>query len=232
MGKKIQEEMRLITAEFFGTAFLTATVLILSGIFRGGTAPWYTAISAGATLAMLVGVFGNISGAHVNPAVTVGLWTLKKIKTTKALLYILSQLLGAAAMLALYNYVTDSRILSAGASGIDARVFVGEAVGAGIFGMGIIAAVHQKLEGFYKAFVIGASLTAGALFSLIATYPLLDRYPEILDYTTGFINPAVALGNNVWDKTVVIAPIVGMVVGMNIYHYAFVKYAGKGAKKK
>jgi len=217
MKVDLRGKLQLMAAEFFGTAMLATSVLVISNMFGPGTGPWYTALSAGATLMLIVGLFGHVSGAHVNPAVTVGMWTLKKISTEKAVLYIVVQFLGAAIALTLYNYVTGERVLSVGSSTFEWPVFVAEMVGAALFGMGIVAALAQKLEGFYFAFVIGASLTIGALMSSLAS--------------GGYINPAVALGNNAWDKTLAIAPIVGMVIGMNVYHYLFAVDPKRSARK-
>lgn len=208
----------MLFAEYVGTAMLTLSVLIVSNMFGLGTGPWYTAVSAGAALALIVTKFGALSGAHVNPAVTVGLWTLKKIQTTNALVYIAAQLLGGISALLFYNYVTNSSLAEAGSASFEWRVFVAEMVGAAVFGAGIISAISQKLGTFHTAFTIGISLTAGALIASIGS--------------AGFINPAVALGNNAWDKTLVIAPIVGMVIGMNTYTYLFVSRQTSTSKKK
>lgn len=208
MDKEQIERLRLIAAELVGTFMLASAVLVVSNMFGLGTAAWYTTLSAGATLALLVGIFGNVSGTHVNPAVTIGLWTLKEIDTVKAVLYIAAQMLGGALALVFYNYVADVPVLASGSSSLSWSVFLAEALGAALFGMGILAAISHKLDGFYKSFVIGGSLSFSALFASIAA--------------PGFLNPAVALGNNFWDKTVVVAPVIGMIVGMNFYRYVFV----------
>ncbi len=202
-----KEKLSLVGAEFVGTAMLAMAVLVTSHMFGSGTAAWYVSLSAGATLALIVAKLGHVSGAHVNPAVTIGMWTLKKIGTTNAVVYITAQMLGGAVALLAYNYFTNETLPAIGASTFDWRPFWAEAAGAAVFGSGIVAAVTQKLEGFYGAFTIGASLTAGALLASTAS--------------AGFLNPAVALGNNAWDRTFAIAPIVGMVVGMNVYMWLF-----------
>ena len=198
-----REKLRLVLAEFLGTFLLASVVLVASHMFGSGTAAWYVSISAGAALALIITQLGHISGAHVNPAVTIGLWTLKKIQTTNAIVYIASQLLGGATALLFYNYATNANLASVGASSFDWRIFWLEAAGAAIFGMGIVSVISQKLEGIYAALAIGFSLTAGAFIASLAA--------------PGYLNPAVALGNNAWDRTMVIAPIIGMVVGMNVY---------------
>ncbi len=197
-----KDKVAMIVAEVLGT-FVLASVAIAAGVYFNATAAWYVSLSVGFTLAVLVGTIGRVSGAHVNPAVTLGLWTLRKIPTPQALVYIGAQILGGALALAYFEFATDSDIIQAGFSTVDARVFTAEMVGAAIFGFGIAAAVTQKLDGYMKAFTIGMSLTLGILVASIAA--------------PGFLNPAVALANNTWDKTVVVAPLLGVVVGMNIY---------------
>ncbi len=53
------------------------------------------ALAHGLTIAVMVSATAAVSGGHLNPGVTAGLWVGKKIDSTKALLYMVSQLLGA-----------------------------------------------------------------------------------------------------------------------------------------
>lgn len=213
-----KEKLSLVLAEFMGTAMLTSVVLVVSNMFGLGTAGWYTAISAGLALSLITGIFGYVSGAHVNPAVTIGLWTLKKIETTNAIVYVAAQLLGGATALLFYNYVTGESLAVNGSSSFAWPVFVAEMVGAALFGMGIASVVSQKMEGYYAAFTIGMSLALGSLVASLSS--------------AGFINPAVALGNGAWDRTLVIAPIVGMVVGMNVYMALIAPALARVSRKK
>ena len=77
---------RKLFAEFIGTAFLLATV-VGSGIMAERLAGGNTAIAllgntipTGAILVVLIVVFGPVSGAHFNPAVTVAFWIRKEIR--------------------------------------------------------------------------------------------------------------------------------------------------------
>ena len=54
------------------------------------------ALAHGLALAIMVSVTAHISGGHVNPAVTAGLWVTGKIQTVRAGIYVAAQLLGAA----------------------------------------------------------------------------------------------------------------------------------------
>jgi glycerol uptake facilitator-like aquaporin len=109
---------------------------------------------------------GHVSGAHVNPAVTIGLWTQKRITAINAIVYIAAQILGGLLALSFYNYAKHTTLPAIGADTFLWRTFWLEAAGAAIFGGGIMAALTKKLEGAYAAFTIGLSLTAGGTFRL------------------------------------------------------------------
>ncbi|MDC0603974.1 aquaporin family protein [Amylibacter sp.] len=93
--------MRAYLSEFIGTAMLLATV-IGSGIMGETLANGNTAIAllgntiaTGSILYVLITVFGPISGAHFNPAVTIAMLISKKISIKDALIFIGLQILGA-----------------------------------------------------------------------------------------------------------------------------------------
>lgn len=90
-----------LTAEFLGTLWLVlggcgsavlATAYINTGIGFAG-------VSLAFGLTVLTGAYalGHISGAHFNPAVTIGLWAGKRFPSNEILPYILSQVLGGIA---------------------------------------------------------------------------------------------------------------------------------------
>jgi glycerol uptake facilitator-like aquaporin len=199
-----RQKVGLLVAEFFGTAILTLVIIGAAKYFNF-TAPWYVGLAAGVALAVLVGTIGKVSGAHVNPAITLGLWTLRRIPTTTAIAYVAAQLLGGLTAFVFVEYVTNTDILSGGLGVLDGRIFLAEMTGTAVFAFGVAAVVMQKIEGMQAAFTIGASLFLGVLVAAMAG--------------PGFLNPAVALANNSWDKTTVIAPLIGSVVGMNLYSF-------------
>lgn len=199
-----RQKVGALVAEFFGTAIL-ALVAIGAAKYFNFTAPWYIGLAVGVALATLVGTIGKVSGAHVNPAITAGLWTLGKIPTPTAVLYIGSQLLGGLTAFAFVEYITNADILPASLGSFDSRIFLAELVGTAIFGFGVAAVVMQKIDGMQAAFTIGASLFLGILVASIVA--------------PGFLNPAVALANNAWDKTTVFAPLIGSIMGMNLYSF-------------
>ncbi len=200
-----KSKVSVVVAEFLGTALLASTVLRVVDLFSLGNAAWYISLTVGMVLALIVGMFGKISGAHVNPAVTVGLWSLKKIESTQAVVYVAAQVLGGAVAFALYQSVTGNDISGLVDTSFDGALFFSEVIGTFIFGMGIAAAVYHGLKDYQAAFTIGAALTFGIM---IAT---------MTPGAPGFLNPAVALANNSLTVMYAIAPVVGMVLGMNVY---------------
>jgi glycerol uptake facilitator-like aquaporin len=200
-----REKLAPLVAELLGTFTLTFAVLSVSKSAIG--IPYFVAIGAGLTLAILVFTIGSTSGAHVNPAVTFGLWSLKKIGTLKALLYIVAQFMGAAFAWKLYTYLISNTIPNIAGKDFDWKIFVAEMVGTLIFTFGIAAALYQKFEGGKLAATIGGSLVIGIVVASAIS--------------NGVCNPAVALGIQSWSKEYVIAPLVGGLLGFNLYAFVF-----------
>src|SRR4051812_44927148 len=90
-----------VVAEFLGAGVLTLLVLSVQRSTIG--VPFFVAAAAGLTLALMVFVVGNISGGFFNPAVTLGLWTARRLPTVTAVLFVAAQLLGAWAAYYLYT---------------------------------------------------------------------------------------------------------------------------------
>ena len=92
---------RRLAAEALGTAFLLAAVVgsgIMGERLAGGNvavALLANTLATGAGLVVLISIFGPISGAHFNPAVTAYFWLRREITGTLALAYVIAQLAGA-----------------------------------------------------------------------------------------------------------------------------------------
>src|SRR5438067_11347658 len=92
--------MRVLLAEALGTFYLCfagiAAILCTAPPISAGGGLVAIALAHGLALSIAVNNFGGISGAHVNPAVTMGMLVTGRIKLPLALLYIVAQLLGAS----------------------------------------------------------------------------------------------------------------------------------------
>lgn len=201
-----RNKVGVLLAEFFGTALLTSAVLAEANSNVIVNRTWFVSVTAGLTLGLIVLMLGRISGAHVNPAITLGLWTLRKIETTTAIVYMAAQLLGGAVALRLFQFFQNDTLPNV-AGTFEWRIFVAEAVGTLVFAFGVTAAVTQKMQGIRAAYTIGGSLAMGAVIAGTAS--------------NGILNPAVALGLNSWSWTYAIAPLLGALLGMNLYDMFF-----------
>lgn len=209
-----RKKIAMVAAEFLGTGILTLVVLGVSKSTIG--IPYFISIAAGLVVAAVTLALAQISGAHVNPAITIGLWTTRKIKTAPAIVYIAAQILGAGAAYLLYTYFIGQHWSNTGK--FEAHVLVGEAVGTFIFSIGWAAAAFQKLPLGQAAAVIGISLTLGIIAVSAAS--------------GGILNPAVAFGTRSWGwGTYVLGPVLGSVIGFNLYALLFAPAANLMTEK-
>lgn len=213
-----RKKIAMITAEFLGTGILMMAVLAVSRSQIG--VPYFVALGAALVVAAMYFVLHNVSGAHLNPAISLGLWSVRKAKTLPTIIYVAAQLLGAACAYYLYAYFIGQGWHNTGT--FTSKVLIAEAVGAMVFGLGWAAVAYNKMESGRAAAVIAISLFAGMIVASAAS--------------GGLINPALALGIRSWVwTTYVLGPILGAVIGFNIYGLLFApasKLIEKPAKKK
>jgi glycerol uptake facilitator-like aquaporin len=212
-----------LSAELIGTFILTAAVLVTSG----------NVLVVAITVMVLVLTFGAISGAHVNPIMTISLFATKQIGWVKALGYVVAQVLGAMLALIVINQFLTSNTdaAAAGIKAYEVRPLTGtwvpalaEAIGGLIFGLGVAATVMGKKQGYDAAFTIGGALLVGIVISTLGS--------------AGVVNPAVALGvsaytsANWWTTGVyAIAPVVGGIAGAWLYKLMQWDVVNMGKKK-
>ena len=192
--------MHKYIAEFIGT-FTLASVVILT-VVKGGALD--TPVAAGLVLALFVYTIGVISGCHINPAVTLGALSIKKISVQDAIGYIVAQLVGgilaALTLKGLFGIVMPVMPVAT----MTSALFLAEALGAFLFGFGIAAVVYGKVSGEHGGLVIGGSLLLGVTVAATAG-------------DAGILNPAVALALGAFNVLYVLAPIVGVAIGMQAY---------------
>ena len=193
--------MKKYIAEFIGTAVLSLAVV--GSIING--AGFVTLLTVGLTLGLLVATIGSISGAHVNPAVTLGLLSIKKINWKEALIYIVAQFAGAALALILVRLH--------GVPSLDITfdfswaTIIAEVIGALVFTFGIASIVlaTDSAKAESKApFVIGGSLTLGATIAAGLG-------------SNAILNPAVAFAIGSFGLAYIIGPLVGAVAGVWLF---------------
>ena len=170
------------------------------------------ALAFGLAVTLCVASFGHLSGAHINPAVTIGFWSVRRFPGREVLPYVVAQCVGAIASSAMLGWLLGP-VGNYGATLPALAIpqsFVVEAGYSALLAFVIMAvATDERTPAAVPPFAIGATVFAGAL----VTGPL----------TGGSFNPARSLGpavlSNLWTAHWLywLAPILGMVVGMRTY---------------
>jgi glycerol uptake facilitator-like aquaporin len=186
---------RRLLAEGLGTAFLLATV-VGSGIMAERLADGNlalallaNAIPTGAILVVLITIFGPISGAHFNPAVTLCFFMRRTLDAPAAIAYVAAQLVGAATGTWCAHLMFEMPILMLGGT---ARAGIGQWVGEAVATFGLVAAILACMRFQPKAVaaVVGLYITAAYWFTS----------------STSFANPAVTVARMLTDSFAGIRP--------------------------
>lgn len=187
-------------AEFIGTFALS--FVVLAAVASTKSLPIATPLIAGLTLALFVYSIGSISGCHINPSVTLAQLSVKKISAKDAAGYILVQLLGALAVMLVAKIFAIASPMAG--TGFDSKVFLAEMLGAFFFNFGIASVVYGKAKEQMSGLVVGGSLLFGVLVASLAG-------------AAGILNPAVAIALNSASFIYLVAPVVGAVLGFQVY---------------
>jgi MIP family channel proteins len=92
--------MRKLTAELFGTfalVFAGTGAIVVNDVSAGAVTHVGVALTFGLVVLALVYALGDVSGAHLNPAVTVGFWLARRFPARDVVPYVLAQTAGALA---------------------------------------------------------------------------------------------------------------------------------------
>lgn len=188
---------RRFSSELLGT-FLLAFLVHLS---LGGHFGVPTPIIAGLTLGLIVYMLGGISGAHVNPAVTIALASIGKISWSDAGAYVVAQFIGGVLALLFGNALLAAPLAVTADTSL--MIVVAEAIGAGILVLGVSSVVFGKAPKEASGLTIGTALALGALAASVQS--------------NGVLNPAVALGIGSLSFAYLIGPILGGVIAAQGY---------------
>jgi glycerol uptake facilitator-like aquaporin len=190
-----KEEARKLAAEALGAAFLLAAVVgsgIMAERLAGGNqaiALLCNTIPTGAILAVLILIFGPISGAHFNPAVTVALAVRRVFPWGKVPSYIVVQLAGAVAGAWAAHLMFDLPLLQASTTvRTGASQWFSEAVATFGLVMTIVGCVAKAPSAV--PYAVGLYITSAYWFTA----------------STSFANPAVTVARALSDTFSGIAP--------------------------
>jgi aquaporin Z len=213
-----------LVAEFIGTALLIAVGLSVVIAMFGASSPLtelipdpglrrlITGFAFGTTGALIaVSPVGKVSGAHINPAVTLGFWMLRKIDGRHAISYMIAQCAGAifgAAPLLLWGTMGSSVAYGATVPGVQfgsELALIGEIVTTLALIVGLLVFIgHKKLTIFTPLlfpFLYAVMVYLEAPISGTSTNPARSLGPAVIanvwhGWWIYFVGPAVgaALG--------------------------------------
>lgn len=199
-------------SEIIGTFALVfcGTGAMVINDFTGGTVTHVgVAITFGLIVMGMIYAFGDISGAHMNPAVTIGFAYAKKFPWKEVPAYVLAQLIGAflASGILLYLF-PESQTLGATVPELSAlKVFIFEII-LSFFLMVVIINVStgSKEIGVVAGIAIGSVVLLEAMFAGPITGASMNPARSIA--------PAVVSGNIADLWIYILAPIVGCVLAV------------------
>jgi glycerol uptake facilitator-like aquaporin len=191
-----------LIAEAFGTFALALAVLATLSSELPAIA---TPVAAALVLGLFVYTIGAKSGCHINPAVTLGLWSINKIKTNEAIQYIVAQALGGLIAFGLVSTLLGTSV-SLGMAPESMNVFLAELIGTTLFTFGIAAVVYGKVRDGMSGAVIGGSLLLGITIAAALG-------------SAGILNPAVALALGSLNLSYAAGSVAGAMLGFNFYRY-------------
>lgn len=212
--------LRKCTAEFIGTFvlvfFACGTAAVVGCSSALGTGYLLTALAFGLVIVAMAYSIGNVSGCHINPAVSIAMLVNGKLSVKDFIGYIIAQFAGATAgAAALMAFVGKESGLGANAlyKGEIVSSFVIEIILTFVFVLAILGVTSKIENGAVAGIVIGLSLTLVHILGI--------------SFTGTSVNPARSFGPalfvggdalaNVW--VFIAAPLVGGILAALVYKF-------------
>lgn len=225
--------MKKLIAEFIGTAVLVTlgcgTAMLVGCDAANGGGYILTALAFGLVIVGMAYCVGNISGCHINPAVSLGVLMSGGMSTKDFAGYVVSQCLGALAgagiLAAIFGLgsVTDMTggFGSNGLAGVNGSIIAGllvEIVLTFIFVMTILGVTSKKAgHGSFGGLIIGLTLTLVHILGIGLTgtsvNPARSLGPAIVAAITGNTAPIAC----VW--VFIVGPFIGAALAALVYKY-------------
>lgn len=220
----MKDAWRHFAAEFVGTfalVFIGGGAIITSPGLTGQDAVLNIALAHGLILGLLISATMNVSGGHLNPAVTAGFVVTRRIEPMRAVVYWIAQLLGATvaayALGALYPH-TVAMATRLGGQSISNDVSLVQAI------------VLEAIATFFLIFVIFGTIVdkrAPKLGGLAAGLTVTAGILAIGPLTGGSMNPARSFGPAIVSRVFEgqaaywIGPLVGGIAAALLYDRLF-----------
>jgi glycerol uptake facilitator protein len=235
-SRYLAEGVGTLLLVYFGAGAAAITLMIAHGTkpatsFNigigqlGGLGDWFAiGISFGITIAAVIYALGRVSGAHINPAVTIALWATKRFPSGDAVAYVIAQCIGAAIGSLLFFLTVGMDAVTIGGLGATApfpgigygQAILVEAIATFVLMLVIMGvAVDKRAPPGFAGLIIGLTVAgmitatgniAGASLNTARTFG-----PYMMDFLLG--------GPNLWVffPIYIIGPVIGAVVAAVFY---------------
>ena len=217
---------RRAIAEMIGTGFLVffACGSIVMNVFDGAKYNLFgIAVIQAFVFSLAISMTMGVSGGHLNPAVTIGLLTIKKISPSDAFIYVASQLVGALVGALLVRTILPSNVghvIAYGTPVLHNSVTFTQAIAieavitfllmSGVMGT-IVASNAPKIGGFGVGLTLIPSIMVAGVLTGAAANPARA------------FGPAAISGNFTAQAVWWIGPILGAVVAALLWHHVLLK---------
>lgn len=217
--------MNKAIAEFVGTFTLVLIgcgAAVIGGMGSGATAIDLLGIAAAFGLALIAMAYGigQISGCHINPAVSVGVWSAGRMTTSDLITYVIAQVLGALAAAAVLYLILSGKASgwTPGALGQNGwgpdylggynttSAFVYEAIATFLFLVTILGVTQRGAPVGIAGLAIGLALVAIHLFGINITGTSVNPARSIGPALVGAAENSKAV-EQLW--LFIIAPVIG-----------------------
>ena len=211
--------MKKLVCEFVGTMML---VLLACGVAVATDVHYLgTALAFGLVIVAMAYSIGNVSGCHINPAVSLGMVLTGRMTWKEFCEYAIAQILGAIAGAALLGVILRSYgALGANSYGGNVTVWIAllvEIILTFVFVLTILGVTDKKENGHATGLIIGLTLVLVHLFGI--------------PFTGTSVNPARSIGpallqggtalSQLW--VFILAPLVGAALAALFYKYVLKK---------
>ncbi len=234
----ITEGVGTLLLVYFGAGAAAITLMIANGTkpaaaFNigigqlGGLADWFAiGMSFAIIIAVVIYALGRVSGAHINPAVTIALWATKRFPAQEAAGYIIAQCIGAGIGSLLFFLTVGMDGVTIGGLGATTpfpgigygQAILVEAIATfvlmlAIMGVAVDARAPPGFAGLIIGLTAGGMITATGNIAGASLNPARTFGPYLMDWLLG--------GPNLWFflPVYIIGPVIGAVLAAFFYDW-------------
>ena len=205
--------MKKLAAEFLGTfalVFAGTGAIVIDSVSGGAISHVGVALTFGLIVLAMIYTLGDISGAHINPAVTIGFFAARRLPARTVLPYIMSQCAGAfaASFVLRFLFPQNTTLGATIPAGPAMQSFVLETILTALL-MFVILGVSTgaREKGITAGIVVGAVIGLEAMFAGPVCGASMNPARSLA--------PALVSGNTAALWIYLVAPILGALVAVS-----------------